>query len=152
MEYRSGNVGRVVLARLDEGDDLLGVLRELVTRENIRCGWFQVFGGLRRAEVVTGPREPVIPPDPVWHTMDEAREILGQGSVYWEGEEPRIHLHAAMGHHGHTLTACVRKGTGVYLVLELLLYEITGITASRPWNADWGFNRLTFAAPDEAKE
>ncbi len=145
MEYRSGAVGRVLLMRLDQGDDLLACLRELVVREKIDNGWFQVFGGLRRAEVVTGPREPVVPPEPVWHSMDQAREILGLGSVYREGDEPRIHLHAAMGHHGDTLTACVRKDARVYLVLEVLLYELTGFDVTRPWNPEWGFNRLTFA-------
>ncbi|OQX06735.1 MAG: DNA-binding protein [Desulfobulbaceae bacterium A2] len=145
MDYRSGNLGRVFLLRLDDGDDLHACLRELIAREKIESGWFQVFGGLRRAEVVTGPREPVAPPEPVWHTMDEAREILGLGSVYSEGDEPRIHLHAAMGHHGDTLTACVRKDAQVYLVLEVLFYELTGFTVIRPWNPEWGFNRLTFA-------
>ena len=145
MDYRTGTINRVVTIRFDEGDDFLGGLTEVVRRENIRCGWFFVLGGLRQAEVVTGPKAPVMPPDPVWQAISGARETLGAGSIYWEGDEPKIHLHAALGHHGETITACVRKGTKVYLVLEVCLMEIAGIDATRPWYPAGGFNRLTFA-------
>jgi len=53
-------------------------------------------------------------------------------------------MHAALGDHGDTLTACVRKGTKVYLVLEVMIIELAGINAIRPWYEKGGFNRLTF--------
>lgn len=145
MEYRSGTVGRVFAVRFDEGDDFLGDLTELIVKENIRNGWFHVIGGLREAGVVTGPKEPVMPPEPVWTEIDTAREVLGTGTISWDDDTPKIHLHAAMGHHGDTLTACVRKGTKVYLILEVFIVETQGIDASRPWYEAGGFNRLTFA-------
>jgi len=144
MEYRQGRTGRVFCIRFDEGDDFLGELTEIIKTENIQQGWFHVIGGLREADVVTGPKEPVMPPEPVWDQVTGARETLGTGTIFWENQEPRIHLHAAMGHHGDTLTACVRKGTRVYLVLEVMLIEIDGIDAHRPWYDKGGFNRLTF--------
>lgn len=147
MEYRQGTTGRVFCIRFDDGDDFLGGLTELVSKEQVRQGWFQVIGGLRQAQVVTGPKEPTMPPDPVWAELETVRETLGTGTVFWDGDEPRLHLHAALGHHGDTLTACVRKGTKTYLVLEVVLIEIAGIEASRPWFAPGGFNRLTFAPP-----
>ena len=145
MEYRSGTVNRVFTVRFDEGDDFLGGLQELIRKENIRTGWFHVIGGLREADVVTGPREPVMPPEPVWSQVRDAREVLGFGSIFWDDETPKIHLHAAMGHHGDTLTSCVRENTKVYLILEVFLMEISGIDAGRPWYEEGGFNRLTFA-------
>jgi len=144
MEYRKGTVKRVFAVRFDEGEDFLGGLRELVIKEDIRCAWFHILGGLREAGVVTGPREPVMPPEPVWEDVKGARETLGTGSIFWDGSEPKVHLHAAMGHHGDTLTACVRKGTKVYLILEAYVVEIDGLDASRPWFPEGGFNRLTF--------
>lgn len=144
MEYRSGKINRIFTIRFDEGDDFLGELTNLIVKENIRNGWFHVIGGLREAGVVTGPKEPVMPPEPVWDEVQNARETLGTGSIFWDDTEPKIHLHAAMGHHGDTLTACVRRGTKVYLVLEVYLLEVTGIDASRPWFEQGGFNRLTF--------
>ena len=145
MDYRKGTVGRVFAVRFDEGDLFLEGLLKIITEEKIINGWFHVLGGLREADVVTGPREPVMPPEPVWNEVRGARETIGTGSIFWDGNEPKIHLHAAMGHHGDTLTACVRKGTKVYLVLEVVIFEIDGINASRPWYAEGGFNRLTFS-------
>jgi len=144
MDYRKGTIGRVFAVRFDEGDLFLEGLLEIITEEKITNGWFHVLGGLREADVVTGPKEPVMPPEPVWNEVRGARETIGTGSIFWDGNEPKIHLHAAMGHHGDTLTACVRKGTKVYLVLEVVIFEIDGINASRPWYAEGGFNRLTF--------
>src|SRR5210317_42982 len=119
MNYQAGKAGRVFYVRLDHGEDLHEGIKELVAREDIRCAWFHIFGGLRRAGVVTGPKEPVMPPEPVWQEVDTAREVIGTGSVFWAEGEPQIHLHAAMGHHGDTLTACVRKDSKVYLIIEL---------------------------------
>lgn len=145
MEYRKGTVGRVFSVRFDEGDYFLEELVAMIKTENIRNGWFHVLGGLREADVVIGPKEPTMPPEPVWDEIRGSREVLGTGSISWENNEPRIHLHAAMGHHGDTLTGCVRKGTKVYLVLEVLIIELQGITATRPWYEKGGFNRLTYA-------
>jgi predicted DNA-binding protein with PD1-like motif len=144
MEYRSGKIGRIFAVRFDDGDDFLASLEELIVKENIRNGWFHVIGGLRQAGVVTGPQEPVMPPEPVWQEVDEVREVLGAGSIYWDGDKPKIHLHAALGHHGDTLTGCVRRITKVYLVLEVYLMELAGFAATRPWYEKGGFNRLTF--------
>jgi predicted DNA-binding protein with PD1-like motif len=144
MDYRKGSIGKVFSVRFDEGDFFLEELTELIRKENIRSGWFHVLGGLREADVVTGPKEPTMPPDPVWRKVRGAREVLGTGTIFWDDNEPKIHLHAAMGHHGDTLTACVRKGTKVYLVLEVILIELEGIDATRPWYEKGGFNRLTY--------
>jgi predicted DNA-binding protein with PD1-like motif len=145
MDYRKGTIGRVFIVRFDEGDLFLEGLLKIISEEKITSGWFHVLGGLREADVVTGPREPVMPPEPVWSEVRGARETMGTGSIFWDGDEPKIHLHAALGHHGDTLTACVRKGTKVYLVLEVVIFEIDGINASRPWYEEGGFNRLTFS-------
>lgn len=137
-------MGRVFAVRFDEGDDFLADLTSLIVKENIRSGWFHVIGGLREAGVVTGPQKPVMPPEPVWAELDTVRETLGTGTIFWDNDEPKIHLHAALGHHGDTLTACVRRGTKVYLVLEVFIIETEGINATRPWYEKGGFNRLTF--------
>jgi predicted DNA-binding protein with PD1-like motif len=144
MEYRSGKIGRMFAVRFDDGDDFLASLEELIVKENIRNGWFHVIGGLRQAGVVTGPQGPVMPSEPVWQEVDEVREVLGMGSIFWGGDKPKIHLHAALGHHGDTLTGCVRRITKVYLVLEVYLMELAGFAATRPWYEKGGFNRLTF--------
>ena len=146
MDYRTGTIGRIFSIRFDDGDDFLGELSNLARKENIEAAWFNLIGGVRSAEVVTGPKQPTMPPDPVWAKVEGAREVVGIGSLFRdEHHEPKIHLHASLGHHGDTMTACVRKGTRTYLILEAFLIEISGIDATRPWFATGQFNRLTFA-------
>jgi len=146
MEYRSGKIGRVFVIRFDDGDDFLQELTNVVNKEDIQNGWFTMLGGLRQADVVTGPEEPTMPPKPVWAKVDGAREVVGLGSVFRdEAGTPKIHLHTALGHHGQTMTACVRKGTKTYLILEAYLTEITELDATRPWFPEGEFNRLTFS-------
>ena len=145
MEYRKGTVGRVFTVRFDHGENLLEGLKKLIVKEDIRCGLLHVLGGMQEADVVIGPREPVMPPEPVWNEIRDTREVLGIGSIFWENKEPKIHLHSALGHHGETITACVRKNTKTYLILEVFIIEISGINAARPWFEDGGFNRLTFS-------
>ncbi|MFP7755479.1 PPC domain-containing DNA-binding protein [Thermodesulfobacteriota bacterium B35] len=152
MEYQCATVGRVVYVRFDHGDDLMAELVRLARQEKIRCAWFHLFGGLAGAGVVTGPREPTVPPEPVWEQVEDTREVLGTGSIFLDGEEPKIHLHAAMGHHGKTLTGCVRRDTEVYLVMEAVLFEITGLDVSRPWFAEGGFFRPTFTGAGGKEE
>jgi len=66
--------------------------------------------------------------------------------VFWdENGEPEVHLHAALGHHGQTMTPCVTQGNTTHLILEAYLIEITGLHATRPWFPSGQFNRLTFS-------
>ncbi len=141
MDYRQGSIGRVFYIRFDHGEDLLEELGCLAEKEDIRCGWFQLFGGLHGVDVVTGPKEPVMPPEPVWERLETCRESLAAGSIFYDNDKPLIHLHAALGHHGETLTGCVRKRAEVYLVIEAVVYELRGMDISRPWFEKGGFNR-----------
>ena len=145
MEYRTGTVGRVIAARFDHGEDVLAGLRELVLHEKISSGWFQIIGALGKAGVVTGPKEPVVPPEPIWREVKTVCEVLGSGSIHLDDGEPKIHLHAALGDHGETLTACIRRDAKVYLTVELLLFELNGLAASRPWDVQDRFSKLCFA-------
>ncbi|MEN8141814.1 MAG: PPC domain-containing DNA-binding protein [Thermodesulfobacteriota bacterium] len=148
MEYRSGSINRVFVIRFDHGDDFLEGMKELAHKEKVRNGWFHVIGGLAEADVVIGPKQPVMPPDPIWEEVRSPREVLGTGSLFWnEEDEPLIHLHTSLGEHGQGGTVCTRKGTKTYLILEVYLMEVSGFAASRPWYETGGFNRLTFA-PD----
>lgn len=145
MEYRTGSIGRVLMIRFDDGDDVLEGLKEIVIKEQVKSCWFQILGGIRHTRAVTGPEKPVMQPTPVWCEVDGARESIGTGSIHFDGVEPKIHLHSALGHHGETMTACIREHTKVYLVLEVMLLEVNGLQASRPWFEKGGFNQLTFS-------
>jgi predicted DNA-binding protein with PD1-like motif len=44
------------------------------------------------------------------------------------------------------MTACIRRNTRVYLILEVMIFELQGLDATRPYFAEGGFNRLTFGS------
>ncbi len=48
MKFTISNPKRLIIARLDEGDDLLKSLTTLAEKNNIKAGWFGMIGGLKR--------------------------------------------------------------------------------------------------------
>ena len=71
-------------------------------------------------------------------------ELVGCRSVHMDGDEAKIHLHGALGEHGKTLTGCIRRDSRVYLVLEVVIFELLGINAARLWDEIVGINHLIF--------
>lgn len=48
MQFISTNSKRTIIARIDEGEDLLLSLQKLAEKNGVRSGWFSVIGGLKR--------------------------------------------------------------------------------------------------------
>jgi predicted DNA-binding protein with PD1-like motif len=99
---------------------------------------------MRSAGMVCGPKEPVLPPEPSWECFTDGREIVGIGSVFLKDGEPAVHLHGAVGKAGMTLTGCVRKDDKVFLVVEALLLEVSGINAGKLVSEKTGIAMLEF--------
>ena len=57
MEYSVGKAGRVIAARLFEGEDLYESVEQIARREDIRCAAVLITGGIRKADVVVGPKQ-----------------------------------------------------------------------------------------------
>ncbi len=131
MKYKQGSFGRVFVVKFEDNDDLLGNLKKIAAKEKIRAGTIMLLGGLRSTGVVTGPKEAVIPPDPLWVNVNDGREVIGFGTLFWHGDEPAIHLHGAVGRNHETITGCIRKESCVYLVVEAVITEILGIDGMR---------------------
>lgn len=144
MQYQTGTVGRAILARVDHGDDLLHELKELIRAEKVQAGIMFMIGALEEASLVVGPERPTVPPEPVWRKFDDGREIVGIATVFWTGEDPVIHLHAALGRGDQVLAGCIRQDSRVYLVVEVVILELTGIEANRALDPRIGMNLLSF--------
>ncbi len=144
MKYKQGSFGRVFVLRFDDQDDLLKEIKSVAVTEAIKVGTVMLLGGLRQVGVVSGPKEPVIPPDPQWVNVSDGREVLGFGTLFWKGEEPIIHLHGAVGRNRETITGCIRRDSSVYLVIEAVITEILGIDASKILDAKTGLVMLEF--------
>ncbi len=144
MDYRVGDVGRVVVVRFSDGDDLLDGLRTIAKKEDIRSAVFQVVGGLKGGEFVVGPETEDMPPKPVWRDIGESHEVLGVGTIFWKGDEPMIHFHGAYGKRDSVKMGCLRKGSKVFLILEVVILELRGIEAQRLPDPESGLPLLRF--------
>ena len=94
------------------------------------------WGGIGSGEVVVGPwRSDVSPPEPMALPVDGAHEVLGVGVLAPdESGRPRLHMHAALGRSGHTLSGDIRNGVTVWLVGEAIIYEIRDAAVRRVRN------------------
>jgi len=144
MQYRSGRIGRAIVIKFEDGDDLVEGIKEVAEKEGIKAGFIQLLGGMQCAAMVTGPKDTVKPPEPMWETFSDGREILGVGSIFMEGGKPAVHLHGALGRNRETLTGCLRESTRVFLVIEALLVEIEGVEASKKDDPITGIKMLGF--------
>lgn len=142
MKYTKGSVGRVFLIKFDNKDVLLDEIDKLARRERIKAATFIFLGALREGDLVTGPKKPVIPPEPNWTSFRDAWEVLGIGTIFTNKKGPQIHIHTAMGKKDKVLTGCIRKGTKVFLVIEAVLFELKGIKAAKEIDPTTGLNLL----------
>ena len=143
MDYRKGSIGRIFAVRIDHGEDVLGELSGLAVKEEIRSAFFIMLGAMGSADLVTGPKDKVVPPTIVWSKFDDAREILGAGDIFWENGAPKIHLHGAAGSSKGITMGCIRKAAQAFMVLEVFIVEMD-IAARRVFNEKIGFSPMTF--------
>lgn len=145
MEYQIGRVGRVLAARLNEGEDVYAEIEGLAAKESIACAAVLVVGGLRSAKVVVGPKDPHGPIVPQYREFDDAREIAGVGTIFRDDSGPKLHLHGAIGRGEEAINGCPRGGAKVFCVLEVILIEIDGLDAAREIDPAFGLKLLRLA-------
>lgn len=131
MRYQIGETGRVVVARFEHEDNILQGLSEIAKKENIRAGVIYLVGGMKSGRYVVGPEKEELPPVPVWREMNESNEIVGIGTIFWYGDEPRIHFHGAFGKFDNVKVGCLRDMAETFFVLEAIIIEIKGVNAVR---------------------
>lgn len=134
MQYTEGRIGRIFVVRIDDGEDLLQTLCQFVCDREIDAGSIVFLGALREGKMVTGPEEPVIPPVPHYVFFEGGWEVFGMGTIYPGEEGPHIHIHSSVGRAGHALTGCLRETAVTYLIVEAVIYEITGLSARREFD------------------
>lgn len=142
MEYSVGQTGRVIVARLFEGEELYESIETIAGKENIKSAAVFITGGFRKADVVVGPKveEPKIEPN--FRKFIGPGEVLGVGTIYCDGNEPKLHIHTAAGRGDETVVGCPRGGATTFLILEVTIIEITGVKAIRKLDEKSGFKLL----------
>jgi predicted DNA-binding protein with PD1-like motif len=144
MRSSEGRVGRVFVIRLDDGDVVPDCIERFAAARAVSTGYALLVGGAGRGEVVVGPRDSAaMPPDPMALPLDGAHEVSGVGVLAPGADgKPVLHMHAALGRAGRTMTGCLRKGVKTWLVGEAVLVEITGAAVRRVKDEKSGFALL----------
>ncbi len=144
MKTSEGQIGRVFVIRLEDGDEMPKCVEQFAAEKGIANGHVIMVGGIGGGEVVVGPRHSdEMPPEPILLPIVGAHEVVGVGVLAPdEDDHPTLHLHAALGRSGSTLTGCLRPGVTTWLVGEVILYEIVGVKAKRFKDDACGFSLL----------
>lgn len=144
MKACEGKIGRVFVVRLEDGDVVPTCLERFAAEKSIKVGHVILIGGIGDGEVVVGPRKSdEMPPDPMLLPIDSAHEVVGIGIIAPDEDgKPVLHIHAALGRSGQTLTGCLRPGVSTWLVGEAIIYEIVGTKAKRIHDKESGFGLL----------
>lgn len=131
MEYQVGKPGRIVVIRFSDGEDVLSGIAQVCRTENIRAASFNMVGGMKGGRYVVGPETETMPPKPMWRALQESHEATGFGTVFWEGDQPKVHFHGAFGKRDSVKAGCLREESQAFLVLEVVITEILDVEISR---------------------
>ena len=133
MKVSEGHIGRIFVIRLEDGDIIPDCIEGFAKENGVSVGHVILIGGVGKGQIVVGPRDSNEEPlDPMLLPLDGAHEVVGVGVLApAEDGKPVLHIHAALGRAGHTMTGCLRPGVTTWLVGEVILYEIVGVKVAR---------------------
>jgi predicted DNA-binding protein with PD1-like motif len=144
MEYSVGHTGRVLVLRLDENEDVLGSLESLALKEKIENGVFFVIGSLKEGSLVSGAETEELPVIPMWHHFKKNHDLMGIGNIFSMEGQPKIHMHAALARGEECRMGCLRENSKVFLLEEIIIFELLGTEAYREKDVKTNLSVLTF--------
>jgi predicted DNA-binding protein with PD1-like motif len=133
MKASEGQLGRVFVIRLEDGDAIPACIEDFAKERKISVGQVILIGGIGDGQVVVGPRRSSeMPPEPMLVPVDGVHEVVGVGIIAPDKKsKPTLHIHAALGRAGKTTTGCLRPGVTTWLIGEVIIFEILGTDAVR---------------------
>jgi predicted DNA-binding protein with PD1-like motif len=147
MRASEGQLGRVFIIRLEDGDAIPTCIEGFAEEKRISVGQVILIGGIGGGQVVVGPRySNEMPPEPMLVPVDGAHEVVGTGIIAPNRKgKPTLHIHAALGRAGKTTTGCLRPGVTTWMVGEVIIFEILKTDAIRITDEKAGFELLQVA-------
>ena len=144
MRACEGQIGRVFVIRLEDGDVVPECIEQFAEENGVSVGQAILVGGVGGGDIVVGPRSSKeMPPEPMLLPIDGTHEVVGVGVLApGENGKPTLHIHAALGRAGQTMTGCLRQGVTTWLVGEVILYEIIDAKVTRIQDKQSGFELL----------
>ncbi|MGA7678297.1 MAG: PPC domain-containing DNA-binding protein [Dehalococcoidia bacterium] len=147
MKASEGQLGRVFVIRLEDGDVIPACIESFAEEKGISVGQVILIGGIGDGQVVVGPRHSgEMPPEPMLVPVDGVHEVVGAGIIAPDRKgKPTLHIHAALGRAGKTTTGCLRPGVTTWMVGEVIIFEILNTDATRVPDEKAGFELLQVA-------
>ncbi|MCX5709966.1 MAG: DUF296 domain-containing protein [Candidatus Omnitrophica bacterium] len=142
MQYTKGSLGRVFLLKFADDDILMEKISAFARKEKLKAATMIFIGALKKGDLVTGPKKPVIPPEPNKMNFKDGWEVMGIGTIFTNKTGPQIHIHSSMGKKQKVLTGCVRGKSKVFLVVEAVVFELKGVKATKSVDPVTGLNLL----------
>jgi len=120
MELLESKLGRIVFARLSEGEDLLETINLVAEKSRITAGFFILVGTLKKANLGfyrQGKYETI--------EIDGTVEIVScMGNVSLRENKPFAHAHMSVSNEkgrvigGHVMLGCTIAATGELVLIE----------------------------------
>ena len=133
-DLRSGGAGKVMVARLKPGSDLLGALQEMVEDEGVEAGVILSGVGLLREARLRNckslPEEfPITDENRTYLSFSRPLEVLSMsGNVSMAEGSPLVHAHVTLSYvegdeigvvGGHLIEGCIIFGFAEVILMEL---------------------------------
>ena len=127
MKYTQGFMGRVFVARLDDGESIKKEIENICIREGLRDAIVYLVGGLR----------------------DEKREgkLVGMGLVVPKNNKPNFLFHASIGNMQDTFVGQNDETVVADQIVEAIVVELGGVDAMRFFDEKLGIDALTIVGP-----
>jgi len=144
MKYCECNIGRVFVLKFDHEEDFKESIEQFINEYAIKAGQVQCIGAIQKSRVVVGPKDATMPPDPMWEQVSEPHEVLGIGTIAWVDGTPSVHVHSWFSREDKAFIGCVREKTDVFIVIEAIITEFTGVSFTRTLDERTGLKLLSF--------
>lgn len=145
MRYSEARQGRVFVLRLEDGEIVHEAVESFAIEKGIQSAAVIILGGADRgSNLVVGPedgRSERI--KPMKTVLGDVHEMTGTGTIFQDEEGmPRLHMHISTGRNERAVTGCVRNGVRVWLIAEVIIFELIDTSATRKLDRATGFELL----------
>jgi len=145
MKVAAGQLGKVLVLRLDDGDVLHECVERAASEAGIERAAVLALGGADRgSRLIVGPEDGEAEVTVPVHTeLTGASEMAAVGTLFPDEDgEPSLHMHASCGRGEKSVTGCVRAGVKTWLIQEVVVIELIGLGSVRVTDAQSGFKLL----------
>ena len=142
MQSAEGNISKVYFLKFEHGENFREKLISFVKAKLIKHGVINFIGALNNTNVVIGPIKDELPAEPVWKSIDSSCEVNGFGTIFWKGAEPVIHIHSIFSHGDRGFIGCLRNDANVFIVIEAIVTEISGVDIERKFDTQTGLDLM----------